>query len=96
MANTIATAVGHDNGRDKRTTRLGAQSATGMAATWHTSAEAHVRKDGSGHFSLVRDGSTIITLHFGPEGVEEQWEVARLSTRASVRIEREESQHAAS
>lgn len=68
MAATIATAYGTDRTRTKEAHRLGSQSATAKAATWRTFARAYVARDGSGSVVVQRDGVTIHTFEFGPEG----------------------------
>jgi hypothetical protein len=67
MAATIARATGHDSNRSKETHRLGSQSSRVEAATWHTSAEAYVTRDGSGSIEVSRDGRIIARVSFGPE-----------------------------
>lgn len=67
MANTIATATGHDRSRVKETHRLGSESAVVEAATWRTFATARVNKDGSGYVTVKRDGKVLHYFEFGPE-----------------------------
>ena len=78
MAATIAKCRGIDRNREKFTSRIGSAAAEGSAATWHTTATAHVRADGSGWVEVRRfagAGGPVKTLHefvFGPEGVDEE------------------------
>lgn len=68
MAATRAVAIGYDKNRGgKETSRLGSEAADVEAATWHTFANAYVRKDGSGHVEVKRDGVVIHRFEFGPE-----------------------------
>ena len=62
MANCIAYCYGHDKNRTKMDHRLGSESADGEVATWHTEAEAHICKDGSGYVE-VRCKNTGTVLH---------------------------------
>lgn len=60
MAATMAIATGEDkSGRLKRTTRLGARAAMGEANTWRTFARVITFADGSGTFTVSRDGETV-------------------------------------
>lgn len=67
MAATIARATGHDSTRSKEVHRLGHQSSSVTAATWHTFARAHVNRDGSGRVWVERDGKVIHEFEFGAE-----------------------------
>lgn len=74
MAATIAKATGYDSWRRKDVHRLGSQGAGTEAATWRTFARVFINRDGSGSFSLIRDGFTIPivpngagSFHWGPE-----------------------------
>ena len=68
MAATIAIARGCDSSRTKETTRLGSRCATAEANTWRTFTRCHVDRDGSGSVVVKRDGVTLHTFEFGPEG----------------------------
>lgn len=65
MAKTIAKAYGDDPSRDIH--KLGNRSSTGEANTWRTFSKTHINSDGSGHFTLERDGKIIIIRKWGPE-----------------------------
>ena len=67
MAATIATARGYDKLRVKEDHRLGSEAAEAEAATWRTFATAHVRRDGSGHVTVRRDGKVIHSFEFEAE-----------------------------
>lgn len=67
MANTIATATGLDNTRQKETHRLGSRAAQAQAATYQTFATAYVEADGSGYVLVQRNGVTLYKQEFGPE-----------------------------
>lgn len=67
MAKTIAKAFGTDTNRRKAVHRLGSQSSTGEANTWKTFSCTHINADGSGQFSLMRDGELIHSYGWGPE-----------------------------
>lgn len=68
MAATIARAIGHDTtGRTKEATRLGSRSTEAEAATWRTFARVEVQADGSGLFTITRDGVAIHAYRWGPE-----------------------------
>lgn len=66
MAATIARATGSDKSRVKETSRLGSESSTAVANTWHTFTTAHVNRDGSGYIE-VRRGPDAFRYSFGPE-----------------------------
>lgn len=67
MAATIANCIGYDKSRIKEDHRLGSEASEGAASTWHTSARAFVRKDGSGYVRVERNGKEIHRFTFGPE-----------------------------
>lgn len=68
MAATIARATGYDKSRVKQVHRLGSQSSEAQAATWRTFVDAVVKRDGSGHVRVSRDGLLLHHFEFGPEG----------------------------
>jgi len=67
MAATIAKATGWDASRIKTTHRLGSKSSIGEANTWRTFSKVTINSDGSGCFTLERDGKIIETSKWGPE-----------------------------
>jgi hypothetical protein len=67
MANTIAKAFGNDKTRTKETHRLGSQSSIGEANTWKTFSRTQINKDGSGIFTLERNGEIVHSFKWGPE-----------------------------
>lgn len=67
MAATIARATGNDKSRSKETHRLGSESASVEAATWHTSARASVDRHGMGYVQVERDGRPIVRVDFPSE-----------------------------
>jgi len=69
MANCIAKCCGIDSSRRKEEHRLGSEAALVEANTWHTSAVAYVKKDGSGHVNVTQNGKEILGFTFGPETV---------------------------
>ena len=67
MANCTAMAIAYDSKREKSVSRLGSEAAVGTAATQRTKALVYVRKDGSGHMSVRRDGAVLVSHTFGRE-----------------------------
>ena len=67
MAATIARAIGIDRSRRKETHRLGSEESVAEAATWKTFATVWIVKDGSGSFTLKRNGVVLHTWEWGEE-----------------------------
>lgn len=67
MAATIARATGHDTSRSKPAQRTGSEWASAEAATWNSSAQAEMRKDGSGYVQLRRRGRIVARIDFDTE-----------------------------
>lgn len=67
MAKTIAKATGFDNCRSKEVHRLGSISSMAEANTWHTFSKTTIHEDGSGGFTLIRNGITIFTVSWNEE-----------------------------
>ena len=67
MAATIATCIGCDKSRCKKTTRLGSVQSIGRADTWRTFTTCSVLSDGSGFVQVKRDGEILHDFQFGPE-----------------------------
>lgn len=62
MANCIAEATGYDTSRVKEVHRLGSEDASVRAATWATSALAHIHKDGTASVEIRRNGATLVFI----------------------------------
>lgn len=72
MANTIARAQGFSkDGAPKagEATRLGSGYAVAQANTWRTFASVTTNADGSGEFTLKRDGVTVYRFAWDSENV---------------------------
>lgn len=90
MAATYALAVGTDRTRTKETHRVGSQSALGEARTWHTTATAFVRADGSGYVEVYRDGKRLHGFTFDAEDADRARDLVSAAAEASEHYSEDE------